>query len=137
MNDLVADTSKASKASQESEKLALWQGRDPTGHGADVGGALSLRKSPAQRAALRQIKRWTKERFALRDDETILVAELACALPGCPPLETVIAFWTNDGANRHHIKIFKPALDVTEDDLPPKWMKAALIIHDSFGCDCC
>lgn len=127
MDDLAEDKSK------DREKLALWQGFDPTGHG----GGMSLRKNPAQRSALRHIKQWTRERFQLGEDETIVVAELACAQPGCPPLETVIAFWTNDGADRHHIKIFKPALDVTEDDLPPRWMKNALIIHDGFGCDCC
>ena len=27
-----------------------------------------------------------------------MVAEVACAVPGCPPLETVVAFWTDTSA---------------------------------------
>ena len=49
----------------------------------------------------------------------ILVAEVACAVPGCPPIETVIAFWSEE--RRHHFKVFKPVAEVTEDDLPPYW----------------
>ena len=32
------------------------------------------------------------------DDAAILVAEVACAVPGCPPIETVIAFWSDGTA---------------------------------------
>jgi len=115
-------------------KLALWQGLDPMGHG---GGGMSSRRNPQQRQALRRIKEWTRERFQLAEDETVVVAELACALPGCPPLETVIAFWTGGGTNRHHTKIFKRAVDVVENDLPPRWMKNALIVPEGANCDCC
>ena len=64
-----------------------------------------------------------------------MVAEIACALPGCPPLETVVAFWTEGG--HHHFKLFKPAQEVAEDDLPPYWMKNSLIMPDGYACDCC
>ena len=74
-------------------------------------------------------------RFALGEDTAILVAEVACAVPGCPPLETVIAFWANE--RRHHTKVFKPVAEVIEDDLPPRWMKDALAVPDDFECDCC
>ena len=118
----------------DAAKLALWQGLDPMGH---AGGGRWSRKDAAQRQALRQIRQWTRERFLLADEETIVVAELACALPGCPPLETVIAFWTGAGKNRHHIKIFKRAIDVSEEDLPPRWMKNALVVQDGANCECC
>ncbi|HEV8014184.1 MAG TPA: hypothetical protein VGP48_01560 [Stellaceae bacterium] len=70
------------------------------------------------------------------ENAPVLVSEITCALPGCPPLETVVAFWT-EGEKRHHFKLFKPATEVVEDDLPPRWMKAALIVPEDFGAECC
>jgi len=96
----------------------------------------SLRKRPEHLAALDRVREWTRARFKLPDDAPILVTELACTLPGCPPLETVIAFWS-DADTRHHFKVFKPATEVIEDDLPPSWMKNALIVVEGFGCECC
>ena len=95
-----------------------------------------LRKGPAHEQALDRVTAWTRARFGLADNAAIFVAEIACASPGCPPLETVIAFWT-DRDKRHHIKIFKPVADVVESDLPPAWMKNALLATEVFGCECC
>ena len=93
-----------------------------------------INKSPQHREALDRVREWTRERFDLGDG-AILVAEIACALPGCPPLETVIAFWS-DG-RRHHTKVFKPVAEVVQDDLPPWWLKEAISVPDDFECDCC
>ena len=94
-------------------------------------------KSHAQLAeSLDRIRGWTRERFALDADAALLVTELACAVPGCPPLETVVAFWTG-GNRRHHFKIFKPAREVELADLPYAWMKDGLYVPDGFSCDCC
>jgi nitrate reductase delta subunit len=95
-----------------------------------------VKKSAAHKDALRRVKAWTRTRFRLPDDAAILVSELACAVPGCPPIETVVAFWT-EGDQRHHFKIFKSVADVVEDDLPPSWMKDALVESEVFGCPCC
>ena len=92
--------------------------------------------SPAHAAALDRVREWTRARFNLGEDTTILAAELACTLPGCVPLETVVAFWT-ESDRRHHFKVFKPVAEVVEDDLPPTWMKNALRDLESFGCPCC
>jgi nitrate reductase delta subunit len=81
------------------------------------------------------LRSWTKVRFALTDDETVMVSELACSVPGCPPIETHVVFWTATG--RHHFKIFKPLTQATEDDLPPAFMKNALVALEGFECDCC
>ena len=81
------------------------------------------------------MRSWTKARFALTDDETVMVSEIACSVPGCRPIETHVVFWTATG--RHHFKIFKPLTQVTEDDLPPAFMKNALIALEGFECDCC
>ena len=94
-----------------------------------------INKSPQQREALDRVREWTRARFALGEDTAILVAEVACAVPGCPPLETVIAFWSDE--RRHHTKIFKPVAAVVEDDLPPRWLKDALAVPDDFECTCC
>ena len=93
------------------------------------------RKSPKRSAALDRVREWVRGRFNLPDDAAILVAEVACALPGCPPLETVIAFWSDE--RRHHFKVFKPVTEVVCDDLPPSWYKGALAVPDDFECDCC
>ena len=95
-----------------------------------------LKKNPAHLAAIRQIKAWTQERFSLRETDVVSVVELACTLPGCPPLDTVVTFWTSP-ETRHHFRIFKAALDVVEEDLPPYWMKERLIIDEIMGCPCC
>jgi len=93
------------------------------------------KKRAADTATLDRVRDWTKTRFALADDETVMVAEVACGMPGCPPIETHIAFWTPAG--RHHFKVFKPLADVVEDDLPPAFMKNALIWAEGIECSCC
>ena len=90
----------------------------------------------AQLQALERISGWTRERFDLPPAAAILVSELECALPGCPPLETVVAFWTDDG-RRQHFKVFKPALAVQPADLPYAWQKYTLSLPEGQGCDCC
>ena len=95
-----------------------------------------LQKSPAQLDALARVRDWTRARFGLADGAAILVSEVACGLPGCPPLETVVAFWTAD-ATRHQFKIFKEAREVVADDLPYAWLKDALAVPEGFEYDCC
>jgi nitrate reductase delta subunit len=96
----------------------------------------SRKKRPEHLKALDRVKDWTRERFKLPPDAAILVAEVSCALPGCPPLETVVAFWTGND-QRHQFKLFKPVADVVPDDLPPPWMKNALIVDEESGFECC
>jgi hypothetical protein len=94
------------------------------------------KKSPTHRAALKRVKALVRSHFRLTDAETILVTELACQLAGCPPLETIIAFWGEDERRRHY-KVFKPVEQVFEEDLPPWWMKDALVQDEIAGCSCC
>jgi hypothetical protein len=86
-------------------------------------------------AAIDHVRDWARGRFALAPDETVMVSEITCAVPGCPPIETHVVFWTALG--RHHFKVFKPVADVTDDDLPPAFMKNALIALEGADCDCC
>jgi hypothetical protein len=48
-------------------------------------------------------------------DVTVLVTELACSEPGCPPVETVIALLSADGNAQY--KVHKPVADVTVEDV--------------------
>ena len=93
------------------------------------------KKGSRDAATADRVRGWTRARFALSDDETVMVSEVACGVPGCPPIETHLVFWT--AAGRHHFKIFKPLAEVVEDDLPPAFMKNALIALEGIDCDCC
>jgi nitrate reductase delta subunit len=95
----------------------------------------TFRTTAAQLDALERVRAWTRNRFGLGEEAPVFVAEVACALPGCPPLETVVGFWTADGIRRH-FKVFKPVLAVLEDDLPFAWLIDALAVADDAGCNC-
>ena len=96
----------------------------------------TFKKNPAQLAAFEAIESWTRARFGLDDADTVLVTEITCRLPGCPPLETVVAFWT-DTNQRHQFKVFKRVEAVVEDDIPPAWLKGALMVDEDADLDCC
>jgi nitrate reductase delta subunit len=92
------------------------------------------KKTPSQEA-LDRLRSWTRARFSLAEDETVMVSELACSVPGCPPIETHVVFWTPAG--RHHFKIFKPLAETAEGDLPPAFMKNALVALEGADLECC
>lgn len=75
-------------------------------------------KRVLQQDQIDRIKSWTREFWSLSDDTTIMVTELECREPGCPPIETVIAVLegpgltkqykihkTTDGVGRHDIEL--------------------------------
>jgi nitrate reductase delta subunit len=93
------------------------------------------KKNSGDMAAFDRVRDWTRARFKLTDDETVMVSEIACGVPGCPPIETHVVFWT--AAGRHHFKIFKPLAETVEDDLPPAFMKNALIALEGADLECC
>jgi hypothetical protein len=90
---------------------------------------------PVNAAAARRIKAWTRTRFSLPHETAVFVSEVACGLPGCPPLETVVTFWAAPD-RRHAFKVFKTMAEVVEDDLPPAFMKNALV-SDGEDIFCC
>jgi nitrate reductase delta subunit len=93
------------------------------------------KKSPGRTAARERLRAWTRARFTLADDETVMVSEIACSVPGCPPVETHVVFWTQAG--RHHFKIFKSLAETVAGDVPPAFMKNALVAPEGFDCNCC
>jgi hypothetical protein len=70
-----------------------------------------------------EIKAWAAETLGLTDDVAVMVTELRCTEPGCPPLETVVAILGESGPNRQY-KIHKPIADVTEADVRSMAAKA-------------
>jgi nitrate reductase delta subunit len=96
----------------------------------------AFRKAPAHFEALARVRDWTRERFDLAHDAVILVSEVACPKPGCPPLETFVAYWI-ENRRRYHFKVFKPVNEVVFDDLPPPWLKDALCATEGMDFECC
>src|SRR5262245_53349912 len=90
---------------------------------------------PGHEQSVERVQAWTRERFALETGATVMVSELECKRPGCPPLETVVAFWDGE-EGRRHFKVFKPVAEVVLDDLPPAWLRDALCAEpdDAFAC---
>src|SRR5437899_13052694 len=93
------------------------------------------RKTPERLRALDRVQEWTRERFALPGAATIHVWELACAVPGCPPVETVVTFWTAE--RRYYFKVFKPVGEVVYEDVRPAWFTDALAVTEGVEWDCC
>ena len=85
--------------------------------------------------AVERLKDWTRDRFALAARDVVVVTENARALPGFPPRETVVGFWTADGT-RHHFRVFKRIEDVSLEDIPPAWLRDSLA-WDGIDCECC
>jgi hypothetical protein len=71
------------------------------------------RPDPVHLAA---IKGWVSEALALPDDVTVMVTELRCSEPGCPPLETLIAV-LRPSAPPEQRKLHKTAAEITADDI--------------------
>ena len=86
--------------------------------------------------AVAKVKDWTRERFALGEAEIVMVSEVASKLPGYPPLQTAVSFWTED-RQRHHFTVFKRVEEVEASDIPPAFMKPALALSDGLQCSCC
>jgi len=97
---------------------------------------LPIRSDPDRLEATRRVKAWARQRFRLDDDAVVTAAEVACPVPGCPPIETIVLFWTRDGT-RHRFKVFKPIAEVVYDDLPYAWLLGALVDDDGLGLGCC
>ena len=61
------------------------------------------------------VKDWVRSAFALGEGSTVMVAELACSEPGCPPVETVIAIL--DAGTTCRFTVHRPIAEVSEADI--------------------
>ncbi len=73
------------------------------------------KKGPGLSVEQERVRTWAREHFQLPEEETVMVSELPCSEPNCPPVETHLVFWTQTG--RHQFKVFKPLAEVIPDDL--------------------
>lgn len=63
-----------------------------------------------------RVRTWARELWRLGDQDTVVVTELACSEPGCPPLETVVLIAAAGRPTVQH-KLHLPAVDVCLEDL--------------------
>jgi hypothetical protein len=71
---------------------------------------------PGPSPQLRELKETVRTLLGLDDDTAVMVRQLACTEPGCPPVETVVAVLPMDGAARRWT-LHQPVDRITEDDL--------------------
>jgi hypothetical protein len=79
---------------------------------------------PGPNPQLRELKETVRALLGLDDDTAVMVRQLTCTEPGCPPVETVVAVLPMDGEPRRWT-LHRPADQITEDDL-----RAALLNPD-------
>lgn len=70
---------------------------------------------------LRELKEHVRTLLDLDEDTAVVIRQLACTEPGCPPLETVVAVLPMSGPPRRWT-LHQPTDEITGDDL-----KAALL----------
>ncbi|GAA0895014.1 MULTISPECIES: hypothetical protein [Streptomyces] len=77
---------------------------------------MPLGARPGQSPQLRELRQSVRRLLGLDDDTAVVIRQLACAEPGCPPLETVIAVLPMNGQARRWA-LHTTAEEITEDDL--------------------
>jgi hypothetical protein len=77
--------------------------------------------NPGPSPQLRELKETVRAVLGLDDDTAVIVRQLACTEPGCPPLETVVAVLPMEGTARRWT-LHRPVDQITEAEL-----RAALI----------
>lgn len=70
----------------------------------------------AKTQRIREIRQWVRETHGVPEEVTVMVTELACPEPGCPPVETVVAVLHGPG-NTVQGKIARPMAEVTREDV--------------------
>lgn len=86
--------------------------------------------------AIDRVRQLARTHFGLGEDDPVFVAQTECTKPGCPPLQTVVMFWSPD-QTRRHFKVLKPTPEVESDDLPPTWLVEALGSFEQDDSACC
>jgi len=67
-------------------------------------------------AASRRVREWARPLLDAGDEDTVVVTELRCTEPGCPPVETMIAL-LRARAEPRKVTIHKPISEITEADV--------------------
>ena len=72
---------------------------------------------PSKADASRRIKQWVEALQVLGSDGVVHAVELQCHEPGCPDFETVITLMSSRPSQDRTVKIFKPLVDVTHEEV--------------------
>ena len=83
---------------------------------------------------LERIEATVRSRYNVPDDQIVLVTQEQTRILGGPEKMTTILFWI-DAETRNKVRVFKPAADVYSKDLPPTWLRSALL--DDVLAECC
>jgi hypothetical protein len=83
------------------------------------------RHGPGIVSKARLVKQWTREALVLDDEAIVSVSEVACALPGCPPRETIILVMGAERATRQ-VSIHRPLTEVNFKDVEAVWRAIAV-----------
>ena len=73
-------------------------------------------KPPVNTEKISEIQCWVRDRLALAEDTIVMVSELRCSEPGCPPLETVMAVLEGPRQSRQ-FKVHKSIAEMTQNDV--------------------
>lgn len=85
---------------------------------------LFAEKPTLNAAHVTRVKAWVADSMPLSPGAAVLVTELSCREPGCPPLETVIAVL--DGTVQRKQTLHKALAHVTAEDvraITARWME--------------
>jgi len=93
------------------------------------------KKTPERRQAVGRVEEWTRERFKLQKEAAVSVSEVACSLPGCAPLETVVMFWIAE--QRYQFKLFNRWRRWSSTIFPTPGSGMRYAVQEGAGWDCC
>ena len=73
-------------------------------------------RSSGQRVDTSALRQIVRDELDLGEDDAVTVSEMACAKPGCPPMETVISIFPA-GQETYSIRVCKAIVDVEPMDV--------------------
>jgi hypothetical protein len=76
----------------------------------------NLNPKPSTAAIRQKLETFVRSRWACHEDDHVLIQELNCMEPDCPPKETMIAIFS-DGKQPIQFRIHKALSDVEWSDL--------------------
>lgn len=82
-----------------------------------------LKRNAGLAGASHSIKQWVTELLELAEHERVMVSELACHEPGCPPIETVVVVLRGPGDTVMR-KFHRRAHDLTRAEIEAAWAQA-------------
>lgn len=65
---------------------------------------------------LEQVARWVTDLLALEEDTFLLIKQMRCTTPDCPPFRTMI-YLMREGRPVYRYKIHKTLMDITCEDV--------------------